>query len=163
MQLEGSCHCRAVTFQVQSQHPYPYSRCYCTICRKTTGAGGYAINIRADTNTLRLHGREHIRIYHAKIQSPEKAEVKVSGVERHFCKICGSALFVYHPDFPQGIYPMASAIDTPLPKAPSHIHMMLDFRADWTPVEAGPNDRQTAGYPGETVDEWHQRLKRDQS
>lgn len=40
MQLEGSCHCGAVTFSLESAHPYPYQRCYCSICRKTQGVAG---------------------------------------------------------------------------------------------------------------------------
>ncbi len=43
MLLEGSCHCRAVRFSVRSAHPYPFNLCYCSICRKTAGSGGYAI------------------------------------------------------------------------------------------------------------------------
>ena len=44
MQLEGSCHCAAVRFSVESHQPVPYLRCYCSICRKTAGTGGFAIN-----------------------------------------------------------------------------------------------------------------------
>jgi hypothetical protein len=39
MLLEGSCHCGAVHFSVESEHPYPFNLCYCSICRKTAGAG----------------------------------------------------------------------------------------------------------------------------
>ena len=35
MKLNGSCHCGAVKFSVESHTPYPYMRCYCSICRKT--------------------------------------------------------------------------------------------------------------------------------
>ena len=41
--LEGSCHCGAVRFSVKSHTPQPYMHCYCSICRKTAGGGGYAI------------------------------------------------------------------------------------------------------------------------
>jgi hypothetical protein len=51
MLLEGSCHCGAVSFRVESETPYPYQACYCSICRKTAGGGGYAINLGADANT----------------------------------------------------------------------------------------------------------------
>jgi hypothetical protein len=53
MLLEGSCHCGAIRFQVESETPYPYQACYCSICRKTAGGGGYAINLGADANTWR--------------------------------------------------------------------------------------------------------------
>ena len=45
MHLHGSCHCGAVTFSLNSAHPYPFNICYCSICRKTAGGGGYAINL----------------------------------------------------------------------------------------------------------------------
>ncbi|MFP8875741.1 MAG: GFA family protein, partial [Myxococcota bacterium] len=35
MRLEGSCHCGALRFELESQHPYPFNLCYCSICRKT--------------------------------------------------------------------------------------------------------------------------------
>jgi hypothetical protein len=35
MMLDRSC--GAVRFRVRSRHPYPYQRCYCSICRKTQG------------------------------------------------------------------------------------------------------------------------------
>ena len=44
MRLEGSCRCGAISFSVDSHTPYPYQRCYCSICRKSAGGGGYAIN-----------------------------------------------------------------------------------------------------------------------
>jgi hypothetical protein len=30
MRLEGSCHCGAVRFRVESETPYPYQACYCS-------------------------------------------------------------------------------------------------------------------------------------
>jgi len=66
MHLEGSCHCGAVSFTLDSAHPYPYQRCYCSICRKTQGGGGYAINLGGDAASLKVRGRKHITIYHAK-------------------------------------------------------------------------------------------------
>jgi hypothetical protein len=55
MRLEGSCRCGAVSFSVDSHTPYPYQRCYCSICRKSAG-GGYAINIMGLADTLKVKG-----------------------------------------------------------------------------------------------------------
>ena len=52
--LTGSCRCGAVKFSCESHTPQPYQRCYCSICRKTAGGGGYAINLAADTRTLKI-------------------------------------------------------------------------------------------------------------
>ena len=67
MVLEGSCHCKAVRFSVEANHPYPFSRCYCSICRKTAGGGGYAINLGGRFSSLRFEGEEHIRVYRARV------------------------------------------------------------------------------------------------
>ena len=68
MLLEGSCHCGAVRFRVESETPYPYQACYCSICRKTAGGGGYVINLGADANTLEVEGEEHVSVYTARAQ-----------------------------------------------------------------------------------------------
>jgi len=157
MQLEGSCHCGAVRFRLRSAHPYPYQRCYCSICRKTQGGGGYAINLGGDGASLRVTGRQHVTVYHAKVKDPEDARAHRSPAERHFCSHCGSALWLWDPRWPELVHPFASAIDTPLPAAPDSTHIMLEFRAPWVAVETGLGDRRHDRYPEESIAEWHER------
>ena len=45
MELQGSCRCGLVKFSCDSHTPCPYMRCYCSICRKVGGSGGFGINI----------------------------------------------------------------------------------------------------------------------
>ncbi|WP_428262545.1 GFA family protein [Haliangium sp.] len=158
MKLEGSCHCGAITFEVVSHHPYPYNYCYCEICRKTAGTGGYAINIRAEYGTLDVRGSEHIRVYRATVQNPEDAAPRQSLAERSFCGTCGTALWCWHPEWPEWMYPHAGAIDTPLPRPPERTHLMLDFKAPWVELRADPQDRQHPRYPDEAIADWHERL-----
>ena len=88
--LEGSCHCGSVRFRVESSTPYPYQACYCSICRKTAGGGGYAINLGADASTLEVEGRENLSVYNAKLYDRgEGGEAQVSEAERNFGKHCG--------------------------------------------------------------------------
>ncbi|MEM7302671.1 MAG: GFA family protein [Pseudomonadota bacterium] len=150
MRLEGSCHCGKVTFSVDSITPYPYQKCYCSICRKTAGGGGFAINIMGWTDSLEIKGDEHISIYHA------HTEKGVSEMERRFCSHCGSALWVYSDRWPDLMHPFASAIDTPLPAPPEQVHMMLEFKPDWVSVpDAGPSHVHFAGYPSKSIESWH--------
>ncbi|SFU74481.1 GFA family protein [Halomonas korlensis] len=152
MFLEGSCHCGAVRFSVESPHPYPYQRCYCSICRKTAGGGGYAINLGGLAETLEVSGAEHKSIYHAVIDGQQ------SPGERHFCSRCASALWVYDPRWPALVHPFASAIDTPLPVPPERVHLLLDSKANWVDVDAREDDKCFAVYPEESLAEWHERL-----
>lgn len=151
--LEGSCHCKAVRFRVTSREPMPFNLCYCGICRKTAGAGGFAINLGADAATLEVEGREHVRLYHARLD-----DGTVSPGERHFCSLCGSQLWVFDPRWPEHVHPHASAVDTPLPLPPLRWHMMLDFRADWVVRCAAPGDREFALYPDQSLADFHARL-----
>lgn len=52
MHLEGSCHCGAVQFSLEAYAPVPYLRCYCSVCRKTAGGGGFGINLGGRANSL---------------------------------------------------------------------------------------------------------------
>jgi hypothetical protein len=158
MHLEGSCHCGVVRFDLQSAHPYPYQRCYCSICRKTQGGGGFSINLGGDARTLNVTGRENIAIYHAKMRREGERRAHASTAERHFCRKCGSALWLYSPEWPELIHPFASAIDTPLPVPPEHTHLLLDSKASWVEVDAHSGDKQFQGYPEESIAEWHERL-----
>ena len=94
MLLKGSCHCRRVRFSLRSETPSPYLWCYCSICRKTAGGGGYAINIMGLAKTLRVEGRVHVATYRARVTPRAKHR---SEARRHFCKHCGSALWAQAP------------------------------------------------------------------
>ena len=158
MLLEGSCHCGAVRFSVESPHPYPYNLCYCSICRKTAGGGGYAINLSGRADSLRVQGEAHIRMYQAKLANPESGAGKLSPAQRRFCGLCGSALWVWDPRWPELLHPFASAIDSELPIPPERTHLMLEFKAPWVAVRADPQDKRFDRYPDETIAGWHERL-----
>jgi hypothetical protein len=149
MRLEGSCCCGAVRFTVQAYAPVPYMRCYCSVCRKTAGGGGYAINLGAKANTLEIEGEDDVAVFHACIDGEE------SPTERRFCKQCGSALWVYDPRWPELLHPFASAIDTPLPLPPAHVHIMLGSRANWVAAEQRPGDSYHDVYPPQSLQDWH--------
>ncbi|MEM1047862.1 MAG: GFA family protein [Pseudomonadota bacterium] len=158
MLLEGSCHCRAVRFRVQSRHPYPFNLCYCSICRKTAGAGGYAINLSAAFDTLEVDGAEHIAVYRAVMRHEDGRADEQSPAERRFCKACGSQLWLWDPRWPDLMHPHASAIDTPLPTPPERTHLMLASKSDWVEPACGPHDLCFDQYPEEGIADWHHRL-----
>ena len=158
MRLEGSCHCKRVRFTVESAHPYPFNICYCEVCRKTAGAGGYAINLGADFSTLDVEGRENIRVYRARTADAQSGEMSESPGERSFCGTCGSALWLWDPRWPDLVHPHASAIDTELPLAPERTHLMLGSKAGWVEPVIGKNDKQFDEYPDESLADWHKRL-----
>lgn len=158
MRLEGSCHCQRVSFALESAHPYPFNLCYCSICRKTAGSGGYGINLGGAASTLEVNGVEHVQRYRAMLLDDEDGTRSESPAERHFCRHCGSALWVWDPRWPDLIHPFASAIDTPLPAPPERVHLMLGSKAAWVQPAIGPSDQRYDDYPVESIAEWHQRL-----
>ena len=149
--LKGSCRCGCVRFEVASNTPVPYQLCYCTICRKQQGGGGYAINLGADAATLRIEGEEHLGLYRAEIED------EVSTGERRFCRECGSALWLYDPTWPELVHPFASAIDTELPVAPQRVHIMLQYKASWVEPNIRKGDAAFDVYPDESIADWHRQ------
>lgn len=145
MLLKGSCHCGAVRFSLESETPYPYLHCYCSICRKTAGGGGYAINIMGLAGTLKKRGRT--RVYRA----------TRGGGERHFCPRCASALWLWDKDWPEWVYPFASAIDTRLPLPRERQHILLESKANWVPLPKGRHDKRCRGFPREAIIDWHRK------
>lgn len=149
MKLAGSCHCNAVTFEMESKAPAPFMRCYCSVCRKLAGSGGYAINLMADAASLSVDGADQKSVYHAQIDG------QTSPAERHFCKTCGSHLWLWDPRWPDLIHPHAGAIDTALPDTPETVHIMLKDKPSWIDVPEGPGHVHFQGYPDKSIEEWH--------
>jgi hypothetical protein len=149
MRIEGSCCCGAVRFTCDAYAPVPYLRCYCSICRKTAGGGGYAINLGAKADTMEVTGERHIRMFHARIDGEE------SPAERRFCGRCGSALWLWDPRWPELIHPFASAIDTDLPVPPEQVHIMLGSKANWVRVDAKRGEEREDEYPSQSLKDWH--------
>ena len=149
MYLEGSCRCGAVTFNCDAYAPVPYLRCYCSICSKTDGGGGYAINLGAHADSLEVRGAENLSVYSATIDG------QPSPAERRFCRRCGSALWVSDPRWPELLHQFASAIDTPLPTPPQTVHMMLADKPDWICADIRDGDETHDGYPDLSLRDWH--------
>jgi hypothetical protein len=156
MRLEGSCHCGKVKFSVDASEPVPFMRCYCSVCRKTAGAGGYAINLGAATHGMKVRGKRYLGIYRARLPDETGTRTRLSPARRYFCNRCGSALWLWDPRWPELVHPHASAIDTALPAAPEHVHIMLGSKASWVPVEGGPRDPHFDAYPAMSLAQWHE-------
>lgn len=160
MKIDGSCYCDAIRFSAISHTPCPYMRCYCSICRKTGGGGGYAINIMAEADSLQVSDTQGKLAFHqARIEDAQNpGRMRVSPGKRYFCSGCGSALWVADPRWAQCVYPFASAVDTPLPIPPETVHIMLAFKAPWVTVPDGEGHRHFDRYSDEAIIDWHKRL-----
>jgi hypothetical protein len=158
LKLEGSCRCGAVRFLCETHAPVPYQRCYCTICRKTAGGGGYAINLSAVAPTLKVEDPEKaVRIYRAEILDEASGRCETSTGERSFCSRCATALWLFSPEWPELVHPFASAMDTDLPVPPATTHLMLKYKASWVVPEIGEGDLTFDIYPQESIEDWHKR------
>lgn len=158
MHLEGSCRCGAVAFGLDSHTPAPYQLCYCSICRKTAGGGGFAINLGGQAKSLRIaKGKRSIGIFRAELCDDDGRNCETSTGERNFCKKCATALWLYDPTWPELIHPFASVIDTPLPAAPVKTHLMLRYKPDWVRPDFGPKDLRFEEYPEQSIEDWHRQ------
>jgi hypothetical protein len=132
--------------------------CYCSICRKTQGGGGFAINIGALFDTLTIAGEEHIRSFSPMYTNHETGGYEASPGRRHFCVQCGSGLWVWDPRWPELVHPYASVIDTPLPIPPERTHIFIDSKPAWVQLAKGADDRHFSGFPEPgSLAEWHKQ------
>jgi hypothetical protein len=156
MKLAGSCRCGKVSFTLDSHAPVPYQLCYCSICRKTAGGGGFAINLSGDARTLEIEGESALGLFRAEIVDDD-GNCEISSGERRFCTHCGTALWLFDPRWPDLVHPFASAIDSDLPVPPEKTHILLRFKANWVEPAIGDRDQRFDGYPKESIEDWHRK------
>ncbi|KAJ2747309.1 hypothetical protein GGI20_000644 [Coemansia sp. BCRC 34301] len=157
LRLEGSCHCGAVEFMVDSVAPVPFMRCYCSICRKTSGGGGYTVNILGQAETLRItRGSDIVKSYRAVKDKSVPESEQVLCQDRYFCPTCASYLWARAEEWPQWVYPYASAIDSELPKPKRTASIMLGSAAAWAdPRGLAKDDEVFEEYPTFSLEQWH--------
>ncbi|KAI8927549.1 Mss4-like protein [Entophlyctis helioformis] len=171
--LHGSCHCGRVAFRVDSFTPFPFMVCHCSNDTKT--AGLFCSNIMGEAATLAVSGTDPAchRVYRASKasvgadSSPDAAapaapaaEPELSTHERHFCSHCGTALWAYDAQWPQWVYPYATAIDSPsLPAVAEHdqIHIFVRSRCAFAPAipHGVPESSRFETYPTASIEAWH--------
>ena len=95
---KGSCHCKAVTFEVEAPEVIEADYCNCSICKKS----GYLHLIVPLSKFRVLSGANMLTTYTFN-----------TGVARHtFCKICGVKPFYTPRSNPDGIDVNVHCLDT---------------------------------------------------
>jgi hypothetical protein len=103
------------------------------------------------SDTLKLKGKSALGVWNAPIGGHK------GSADRHYCKRCGTPLWVSDEQWLELVHPFASAIDTKLPKAPSSVHLLLRDKASWVEPQIGPNDDCFDGYPELSIEDWHKK------
>ena len=99
MIYKGSCHCKAVTFEVEAPEQLEVDDCNCSICSKS---GFLHLIVPLSKFTL-LSGEEALSTYTFN-----------TGVAKHtFCKMCGVKPFYTPRSNPDGMCVNARCLDTP--------------------------------------------------
>jgi hypothetical protein len=98
MIYQGSCHCQAIQFEVETPENIEADYCNCSICRKS---GFLHLIVPLSQFTL-LFGEEHLSTYTFN-----------SGEAKHtFCKTCGVKPFYTPRSNPDGIDVNVHCLDT---------------------------------------------------
>ncbi len=98
MLYKGSCHCGAITFEVEAAEDLEIERCNCTICKKS----GYLHLIVPKINFSLLSGKSSLETY--------TFNTKVA--KHTFCNICGIKPFYTPRSNPDGIDVNMNCLDT---------------------------------------------------
>lgn len=113
MKYQGSCHCRAVTFEVVAPEEVEVEDCNCSICNK---AGFLHLIVPKKDFTL-LSGKSDLTTYTFN-----------TGVAKHsFCKHCGIKPFYIPRSNPDGVDVNVRCLDT----KPSQINIVKFDGQQW--------------------------------
>ncbi|KAF2494984.1 DUF636 domain protein [Lophium mytilinum] len=126
----GSCQCGAVSYNLTGT-PLSSFLCHCTNCRKFTGSTYQANAMYAGRDSLVVtKGKDNLSV------CAYNNTTSGNTIRRHFCKTCGSPLFIY-PDANAGIVVvMSGGLDDPAAFAPTRECFVKDRLAWVTPIEA---------------------------
>lgn len=131
--VSGSCLCGAVAFETTAT-PRRLVNCYCSVCRRRSGAG-LTSTLFAPIDEFRWRsGRERVR--HYALPAPRT-------YAGDFCAACGSAVPLVMAGSPLAMIP-AGAIDSALAALPT-VHLYIGSKADW--CEIGDAGEQFAELP----------------
>ena len=98
MKYKGSCHCQAITFEVDAPTEIEAERCNCSMCSKA----GFLHLIIPPSKFKLLSGHNQIATYTFN-----------TGVAKHtFCKVCGIKPFYTPRSNPDGIDINVNCLDT---------------------------------------------------
>jgi hypothetical protein len=125
--MQGSCLCNAVAFSA-AKLPRHFVNCYCSLCRRQTGAAFKSTLFAAIEDFRWLRGENKIRRYALPptLGSPRR------GAPRHdadFCSGCGSPVPSLLEQQATAMLP-AGAIDSVLPPLPA-VHIHVASKAPW--------------------------------
>jgi hypothetical protein len=122
--LGGGCLCGAIRYELTA--PLSGARyCHCTHCQRRTGTASSANGLVMREGFRLLQGREQLRSF-----KPE------TGVPKHFCSVCGSALFSADPFSDDQVVLRLGTLDRDPGIRPSY-RQFVDSAAAW---EAIPDD-----------------------
>jgi hypothetical protein len=119
--LTGGCSCSGVRFAVTAPLG-PARYCHCTSCQRRTGTAASASAIVAPGSIVVTQGAEHLRGW-----APD------GGRERVFCGVCGSALFIRHPETGEFAGVRLGAIDGDPGVRPT-ARQFVAYAAPWEPI-----------------------------
>jgi len=121
--VRGSCLCGAVAFEAAAK-PRRVVNCYCSLCRRRSGAGFTSTLFAAADSFHWGSGQERVRRY--ALPAPRSYATD-------FCAACGSPVPLVMSGSPFAMLP-AGAIDTPLSELPA-VHLYVDSKATWCEID----------------------------
>lgn len=119
--LAGSCLCGQVKYTLSITDIKMLVFCHCSRCRKETGSAFNSAIILPKSHFQLQQGGEHIAIY------------AHNGVNRHFCRDCGSPLYTSRDQDPENYRLRIGTLDSPIyPEKKCHI--FTASKANWEEI-----------------------------
>ncbi len=119
----GRCLCGAVRYTVYGKLRERISACHCHMCRRHHGSLGYYTSVDS-RDDIAIDGGDALRWY---VSSP--------GVERGFCGVCGSTLFIREEK--HAIVDIAPGTLEEMPDLKVTQHIFVASKGDYYEIDDG--------------------------
>lgn len=120
--IRGTCHCKCVRFEVNDTE-LSVRYCYCTTCRKLSGAD-YSSVARVDRDKfIMTQGQEHLVSYESR-----------PGKHRYHCDHCFAPIYVITNNETRFLRVRLGLLDGS-PKVTVTGHMWVSEKPDWRTIE----------------------------
>ncbi len=116
---QGSCHCGAVAFEVDTAQTVRFAHCHCHDCRKLHGTTCASALVLRETGFRLLRGADQLTAYES---SPGKF--------RYFCRHCGAPMHTTSQALPGLVILRAGTIDGD-PGVRPQFHIWVSAKAPW--------------------------------
>ncbi len=157
MRLEGSCSAKRSAFRVESETPSAVHVLLLLDLPQDAPAASFGCNVMGVRATLQASRAARTCAAITRASAARASRRRSARASAGSAARAARTCWVADKRWPEGVWPNAGAIDTPLPRAPAHVFMMTRYKPDWVPLDGLGEGPRYPEYPELSIAAWHEQ------